>query len=259
MEWTSLKGRGPRKFAVRKTTCSTKTPHVCVTPFEWVFTRSRKHVVKQAQDPLGSLHTRISPVEWSSLKGRGPRWFTVRKTTCFHKDTTYLCHRFWQSEFTHIRFWSELPSKGRGPRWFAVRQTTCFTETPHVLCCWASGVVKKKSSVCQRNVPCLKAKRPPELEEVPLEGYLNYTKPYNIHNIFDKGPTRGIFELHKAPQYSQYISFWLSQSKLLLGNPAFFRVSEFVCFFLIAEYRCCSGFMSVSRIAEYNLHYPFLF
>ena len=24
-------------------------------------------------------------MEWSSLKGRGPRWFTVRKTTCFTK------------------------------------------------------------------------------------------------------------------------------------------------------------------------------
>ena len=27
----------------------------------------------------------VSPVEWSSLKGRGPRWFTVWKTTCFTK------------------------------------------------------------------------------------------------------------------------------------------------------------------------------
>ena len=45
------------------------------------FTRNRK----QAQNPPGSLHTTVSPVEWSSLKGRGPQWFTVRKTTCFTK------------------------------------------------------------------------------------------------------------------------------------------------------------------------------
>ena len=38
---------------------------------------------KQAQDPPGSLHTIVSSVEWSSLKGRSPWWFTVRKTTCF--------------------------------------------------------------------------------------------------------------------------------------------------------------------------------
>ena len=37
------------------------------------------HNGKQAQDPSGSLHAYVSSVEWSSLKGRGPRWFTVRK------------------------------------------------------------------------------------------------------------------------------------------------------------------------------------
>ena len=40
---------------------------------------------KQAQDPPWSLHTILSPVEWSSLKGRSPQWFTVRKTTGFTK------------------------------------------------------------------------------------------------------------------------------------------------------------------------------
>ena len=45
---------------------------------------------KQAQDPPGSLHTVVSSVEWSSLKWRGPRWFTVRKTTCFTK-TSLVC------------------------------------------------------------------------------------------------------------------------------------------------------------------------
>ena len=38
---------------------------------------------KQAQDPPGSLHTIVSSVEWSSLKGRGPRWPTLKRTTCF--------------------------------------------------------------------------------------------------------------------------------------------------------------------------------
>ena len=33
----------------------------------------------------GSLHTIVSLVEWSSLKGRILLWFTVRKTTCFTK------------------------------------------------------------------------------------------------------------------------------------------------------------------------------
>ena len=48
------------------------------------------HNHKQAQDPPGSLHAIVSPVEWSSLKGRGPRWFTVRKTIWFTKcDFTY--------------------------------------------------------------------------------------------------------------------------------------------------------------------------
>ena len=40
---------------------------------------------KQAQDPPGSLHSIVSPVEWSSFKGTGPRRFTVWKTTCFTK------------------------------------------------------------------------------------------------------------------------------------------------------------------------------
>ena len=44
---------------------------------------------KQAQDPPGSLHANISSVEWSSLKGRGPRWFTVRKTDLLYKDVTF--------------------------------------------------------------------------------------------------------------------------------------------------------------------------
>ena len=56
--------------------CSTKTPHKCLYHSLWETGR------KQAQDPPGSLHTHVSSVEWSSLKGRGPRWFTVRKTAC---------------------------------------------------------------------------------------------------------------------------------------------------------------------------------
>ena len=45
---------------------------------------------KQAQDPPGSLHTHVSSVGWSSLKGRGPRWYTVRKTTC-STQTPHMC------------------------------------------------------------------------------------------------------------------------------------------------------------------------
>ena len=40
---------------------------------------------KQAQDSPGFLHTVVSPVDWSSLKGRILWWFTIRKTTCFTK------------------------------------------------------------------------------------------------------------------------------------------------------------------------------
>ena len=58
---------------------------------------------KQAHDPPGSLHTIVSSVEWSSLKGRGPRWFTVRKTICFTRTShTCLCHRLWRGQFTEI-------------------------------------------------------------------------------------------------------------------------------------------------------------
>ena len=61
--------------------CLGHSPHVSQTVAEWLHLTGGK----QAQDPPGSLHTVVSPVEWSSLKGRSPRWFTVRKTTCFTK------------------------------------------------------------------------------------------------------------------------------------------------------------------------------
>ena len=57
------------------------------------------HNGKQAQDPPGSLHTNVSSVEWSSLKGSGPRWFTVRKTDLLYKDVT-----FWLFLFLFIYF-----------------------------------------------------------------------------------------------------------------------------------------------------------
>ena len=92
VEWSSLKGRGPWWFTVRKTTCFTKTPCLYyIQPLEVRVHSKSETGRKQAQDPLGSLHTIVSSVEWSSLKGRGPRWFTVRKTTCFTKTPhTYM-------------------------------------------------------------------------------------------------------------------------------------------------------------------------
>ena len=62
--------------------CLGRSPHVSQTVVGWLHLWTGG---KQAQDPPGSLHTIVSPVEWSSLKGRGPRWFTVRKTTGFTK------------------------------------------------------------------------------------------------------------------------------------------------------------------------------
>ena len=91
---------------------------------------------KHAQDPPGSLHTILSSVEWSSLKGRGPRWFTIRKVTCFTKTPhtyIYVCitYSLWKCEFTRnqkrvvnrlkipqglstllFHRWSEVPSRG---------------------------------------------------------------------------------------------------------------------------------------------------
>ena len=62
--------------------CLGRIPHVSQPVAGWLHLWTGG---KQAQDPPGSLHTIVSPVEWSSLKGRSPRWFTVRKTTCFTK------------------------------------------------------------------------------------------------------------------------------------------------------------------------------
>ena len=91
VEWSSLKGRGPRWFTVRKMTCFKRMPHTCMSVSPTDSERVNSLVIrnltgrKQAQDPPGSLHTIVSSVEWSSLKGRGPRWFTVRKMTCFKR------------------------------------------------------------------------------------------------------------------------------------------------------------------------------
>ena len=54
--------------------------YVCVTYRlrKGEFTRNTKTGRKQAQDPPGSLHTIVSSVEWSSLKGRGLWWFTKK-------------------------------------------------------------------------------------------------------------------------------------------------------------------------------------
>ena len=46
-------------------------------------------------------------MEWSSLKGRGPRWFTVRKTTCFTKTWHFDCLF---SVFYNIYIWNLLNS-----------------------------------------------------------------------------------------------------------------------------------------------------
>ena len=87
VEWSSLKGRGPRWFTVRKPTCFSNATCLCHSLWRSDFTVCNR---EQAQDPLGSLHIVVSSVEWSSLKGRGPRWFTVRTTTCFTKTPHIL-------------------------------------------------------------------------------------------------------------------------------------------------------------------------
>ena len=68
---------------------------------QW-FSGSRPHVsacgsvislviVNTLKIPQVSLHTIVSSVEWiTSLKGRSPRWFPVRKTTRFAK-TPLVC------------------------------------------------------------------------------------------------------------------------------------------------------------------------
>ena len=96
VEWSSLKGKGPQWFTVRKTTCFTKMPHTCVclchSFWKGEFTHNWKQVVNRLKIPQGlSTLDPLSSVEWSSLKGRGPWWFTVRKTTCFTKTPhTYM-------------------------------------------------------------------------------------------------------------------------------------------------------------------------
>ena len=95
VEWSSLKGRGPRWFTIRKVTCFTKTPHtyiyVCITYSLWKgeFTCNRKWVVNRPKIPQG-LSTLLFHRWSSSLKGRGPRWFTVRKMTCFTKTHIHI-------------------------------------------------------------------------------------------------------------------------------------------------------------------------
>ena len=54
---------------------------------------------KQAQYPPGPLDTIVLLVEGSSLKGRSPCWFTVRKTTCFTKMPLV---NFWPCDFTDV-------------------------------------------------------------------------------------------------------------------------------------------------------------
>ena len=155
VEWSSLKGRGPRWITVRKTTF-TKTPHTYMSVLPTASGSVSSLVIgngrKQAQDPPGSLHTIVSSVEWSSLTGRGLRWFIVRKTTFTKTPHTYMSVLPTTSESVSSLVigngrkqaqdppgslhtivssveWSSL--KGRGPWWFTVRKTTCFTEMPH--------------------------------------------------------------------------------------------------------------------------------
>ena len=47
--------------------------HICQCLWQDDFRHNREQGGKQAQDPPGSLHTVVSSVELSSLKGRGPR------------------------------------------------------------------------------------------------------------------------------------------------------------------------------------------
>ena len=77
--------------------CLGHSPHVSQTVAGWLHLWTGG---KQAQDPPGSLHTIVSPVEWSSLKGRSPRWFTVRKTDLLYKDAT--CCNLWPCDFTDV-------------------------------------------------------------------------------------------------------------------------------------------------------------
>ena len=78
------------KNELLQVTCSTKTLHVCVTDSGRVKSLVFVTGHKRAQDPPGSLHAIVSSVEWSSLKGRGPRWITVRKTTFTKTPHTYM-------------------------------------------------------------------------------------------------------------------------------------------------------------------------
>ena len=58
---------------------------VSLSPSEFTCDREKPDA-KRLKIPYGhSVHTLMSSAEWMSLKGRGPRWFTVRKTTCFLK------------------------------------------------------------------------------------------------------------------------------------------------------------------------------
>ena len=71
------------------------------------------HVVgtgrKQAQDPPGSLHSIVSPVEWSSLNGSSPQWeqsvvIHHKKNYQLYKDAT--CHNLWPCDFTDVTAFS---------------------------------------------------------------------------------------------------------------------------------------------------------
>ena len=73
---------------------------LCHSLWQAEFTCHRKKVVNRLKIPQGLSTFLFSPVEWSSLTGRGPRWFTVRKTTCFTKIWLHVCVSLWQVEFT---------------------------------------------------------------------------------------------------------------------------------------------------------------
>ena len=84
--------------------CLGCNPHVSQTVVGWLHLWTDG---KQAQDPPEPLDTIVSSVEGSSLKGRCPRWFTVRKTTCHWVPKMPLVN-FWPCDFTVVTAFSSL-------------------------------------------------------------------------------------------------------------------------------------------------------
>ena len=158
MEWSSLKGRGPRWFIVRKTTCFTKTPLVYVTASGTVI------VVNRSQ--TGSRSPRVSPHSCfvggvKFPQGEGSAVIHRKKNDLLYKNATRLRHSLWHGDCRKqvanrlkipqglstllFRRWRWSSLKGRGPRWFTVMRTSCFTKT-HTLChsLWQRDFIRKQ-------------------------------------------------------------------------------------------------------------------